>query len=287
MQWESSSLEVCQVNGPTCQAPGWAPQLDHPTSSTASTYSTPNALSSTNAAWKVVAPFFASDHGVVFEAFNEPGTAYGIKGQSWAAAWHQWQSNDQSVINTIRSVGANNVIVLEGLQQGRTFKNMPMPNGIIDPANLQVPQIGYAVHPYENDYNSSDPYDVSMLNYSDFTSNFGYLVPQGYPMMISELSGTAGVSCYDGTVPGVPSTPTYMNGPLGIINYAKSRGIGISGAWAFDDNPSLVSGLTPLSNSWPPLSFSLFNGCNNNANPAGPGYDFQQYFLNNVVVSPN
>ena len=283
MQWESSSLEVCPIaNGPSCKVPGWVAQSGSPTSSTKGSFGQSKVISSTAGAWMALAPYFAGDKGVVFEAFNEPGIEYSPK-MSWAAAWASWQSDHQAVINAIRSVGANNVIILDGLQSARTFQYMPIPNGIVDPANPSNPQIGYAAHPYENDFTSSDAYLVSMLGYSDFTANFGYLRSLGYPIMITEVSATAGVSCYDGTIPGVPAAPTYMNGPGGIMNYAKTNGIGISGAWAFDDNPSLVANLSPSSTTWPALDFSLFNGCGPGSLPAGPGYDFQQYFLYGII----
>jgi cellulase (glycosyl hydrolase family 5) len=267
MQWEPGSLET-----------GWQQQLSypsHPTSNAKTEYS------STVRAWQQVAPLFATDNGVMFEAFNEVGTTYSST-VSWAKAWSTWATNFQYVIQEIRSVGANNVILLQGLQTGHTFQNMPSPNGLIDPSNPTDPQFAYTVHPYE--IVSTNKYTVASLTPTDFATNFGTLSLTA-PVMISEVSGTWANACEDGG-PGVPATQAYMNGSQGIMNYAKSMGIGISGAWGFDSYGTMVANLTGTTSTWVPLDFSTFNGCygvDSPVNAAGPGYDFQQYYLTGVI----
>ena len=70
MQWEPGSQEVCSVQTPTCTPPGWSNQDNIPFAG-----NTANNQSSTFRAWQVLAPLFANDNGVIYEALNEPGSS--------------------------------------------------------------------------------------------------------------------------------------------------------------------------------------------------------------------
>ena len=135
-----------------------------------------------------------------------------------------------------------------------------------------------------------------MLNNDDFYANFGYMkLANLLPMMISEVSATATVACYNANAAtNAPASPAYMNGgtatagTAGLLNYLKNNGIGVVG-WAMDypnslvPNPALAADEISATPTSPRLDYSNWDGCY--GAPAGPGLDFQQYFLFGVVTS--
>jgi endoglucanase len=80
--------------------------------------------------WKSVAATFAGDDAVIFDLFNEPFPEAAGDG-SETRAWQCWRDGGgactgipypvagmQTLVNTVRSTGANNVIMLSGLNFG-------------------------------------------------------------------------------------------------------------------------------------------------------------------------
>ena len=102
--------------------------------------------------WSSVASSFQNNPAVLFDLFNEP---YPDSSQDTTAAWTCWQNGGtclgvdfttvgmQSLVNTVRATGANNVIMLGGIQfagtddQWNTYKPT-------DPAN----QLAATIHVY-------------------------------------------------------------------------------------------------------------------------------------------
>ena len=94
---------------------------------------------------------FAGDNGVMFELYNEPGTA------EHARNWLTWLNGGQviagsvtcqavgmqTLVNDIRADGADNVIVLPGMNTETTLAGVPK---VTDPASPDDPQFAYGVH---------------------------------------------------------------------------------------------------------------------------------------------
>ncbi len=85
----------------------------------------------------VLAPAFGKDKGVLFELFNEPSLVAN------PANWQAWQTAMNTTIQTVRSMGSENVIVVDGLSSAQAL-NGALP--LTDPMN----EIVYASHPYVN-----------------------------------------------------------------------------------------------------------------------------------------
>ncbi len=102
--------------------------------------------------WSSVASSFQNNPAVLFDLFNEP---YPDSNQDSTAAWTCWQNGGtcpgvnfmtvgmQSLVNTVRATGANNVIMLGGVQYAGTDDqwNTYKPS---DPAN----QLAATIHVY-------------------------------------------------------------------------------------------------------------------------------------------
>jgi len=87
-------------------------------------------------AWKVLGPAFADDQGVMYELFNEP-----ISGREPTdAQWSQWQRGHQALIDEVRGQGAGNVLIVDGLNQGKILQGAP---ALSDPLN----RLAYGIHP--------------------------------------------------------------------------------------------------------------------------------------------
>ena len=95
----------------------------------------------TERVWKELVPFFGKDRGVIFELFNEPRITPTPKGGPTPDQWRSWAEAMNRMINLIRSLGAANVVVADGLQFAETLHGAPE---LIDP----LQQVVYASHPY-------------------------------------------------------------------------------------------------------------------------------------------
>jgi endoglucanase len=80
--------------------------------------------------WKSVAATFASDDAVIFDLFNEPFPE-AVGNENETTAWQCWRNGGnacagisypvagmQTLVNAVRSTGANNVIMLSGINFG-------------------------------------------------------------------------------------------------------------------------------------------------------------------------
>ena len=70
---------------------------------------------STVRAWRALAPPLAHDRGVMLDIFNEP--CKGTKPDDRA----EWTAGMQAVIDAVRAVGSQNVVLVEGAHYGRTL----------------------------------------------------------------------------------------------------------------------------------------------------------------------
>lgn len=87
-------------------------------------------------AWRVLAPAFINDLGVMHELFNEPISPR----DPTPAMWEDWRRGHQALIDEVRRLGARNVLWVNGMNQAKILEGAP---ALRDPLN----QIGYAIHP--------------------------------------------------------------------------------------------------------------------------------------------
>src|SRR5581483_4854120 len=90
---------------------------------------------STVRAWQSICATVGQDQGTMLEVFNEP------RERPSPSAREEWYSGMQSIVNALRSCGAQNVLLLDGLNWGRVTAGLALPQ---DPLN----RLAFAVHPY-------------------------------------------------------------------------------------------------------------------------------------------
>jgi endoglucanase len=174
--------------------------------------------------WRELAQAFAGDDDVMFELYNEPGLP------NSAADWALWADGGtvtsgagspctaigvQTLVNEIRALGADNVIILPGLAGEQTLAGMPR---ITDPADPADPQLAYGIH-YPNLNLTSDAWD----------NQFGNLAER-VPVVVTEWQANGTTNC-------VPDAPRAA--PL-LLTYLALKQIGVVG-FAFDLPGTIVA----------------------------------------------
>jgi endoglucanase len=167
--------------------------------------------------WQELAQAYAGDDDVMFELYNEPGLP------NSAANWALWANGGvisngaggqctavgvQSLVDEIRGLGADNVIILPGLAGEQTLAGVP---AITDPADPGDPQLAYGIH-YPNLNQTSDDWDAE----------FGNLAER-VPVIVTEWQANGTTNC-------VPDAPRAA--PL-LLTYLALKQIGVVG-FAFD-----------------------------------------------------
>jgi endoglucanase len=200
--------------------------------------------------WQTLAPVFGSDRGVMFELFNEPHIGPQAVVPFPPADWHRWAQTMNRTIATIRSFGARNVIVADGLQFAQQLSGAPE---LDDPLH----QVVYAAHPYSLNRKDQDT-KVWDEKFGDFAMT--------RPVIISEW----GIGYYCDS-----DTPLSS---MAFLNYLNRRGIGLeAGAWDWAS-----AGFGSAIYHFPHNEVSSFVGANGplecrwNGNPKGytPGFGF-------------
>ena len=112
--------------------------------------------------WQQVATLYKNNPKVWFELYNEPYPP----GSSQSAQWNTWQNGGsvtcnalvggnsatwtapgmQSLVNTVRSTGANNIVIAGGLNYSSNLNGVP---------NLTGSNIAYAIHIYRQSAGAS------------------------------------------------------------------------------------------------------------------------------------
>jgi len=159
----------------------------------------------TQRAWRSLAPLFAADRGVMLELFNEPqpNGPDAVKPHNW----NTWKKTMQPIVDEVRSLGAKNVLLVDGLLWAQVLKGAPQ---LEDPMS----QIIYAVHPY---------YSKHLRNESDWDNKFGDF-SDSHPVMATEWNATSRRNHCNNNTP---------NFAVNMLNYLKKKNIGLV-YYAFD-----------------------------------------------------
>ncbi len=158
----------------------------------------------TQRVWRELAPVFGQDRGVLFELFNEPHIGRQADVPVSTADWQAWASAMNDTIHLVRTLGASNVLVADGLEYAEELAGAPQ---LDDPLH----QVIYAAHPYA--HNEADQTEAVWKNkFGDFS--------QTSPVMISEWG--IGYFCNSNTATAARK----------LLQYLQDRGIGLEiGSW--------------------------------------------------------
>jgi hypothetical protein len=201
---------------------------------------------STANAWRILAPRFANDHGVLFEVFTEPNSSIDSAngGEPGADDWQAWQTAFDTLIAEIRRTGARNVLIIQGLVAGKVFREE-------FPVTDAYGNYMYGIHVY---FNARIPFN-SPHGWDRYFGNF--CRQSGHPCLITEWQ--------DSGKPTPEGHPVGCNGNApqqaqSLIDYAMRNRWGI-GAWAFDFPNTVMVG----SSLTQPTSYAGWTSC---ADPA-------------------
>lgn len=194
---------------------------------------------STVRAWRSIAPSFIHDSGIIFELFNEP-----CKYEGNPKNKTDWAQTMQVVIDDLRSLGATNILLLDGLGFGHSIEGLfPMVHDKLRN------RLALTVHPYlvKNNYVTVDQWRKAFGNDAKL-----------YPAIAGEWNATPTNGCVDNTTPEIA---------LSLMRYLESLQIGLIG-WGIDSNyGKLVKDHT----KYEPTDFSSFNGCTKIPSASGGG----------------
>ncbi len=158
---------------------------------------------------------------VWFDIMNEPGSRTSIDS-------NQWINMHGQVIQAIRGVGADNIIIVEGAYGGQDANNADA-NNVSDSAILQYGAnlLNYNGQTYGNIVFSIHPYDLWNHGDAKMADFFDRVLGMGYALIIGEY--------------GVDTGQNTQAATQSVFNTAPSRGIGrIVWHWDGGDNNDLT-----------------------------------------------
>jgi endoglucanase len=152
-------------------------------------------------AWREILPVVVNDPGVMLELFNEPAAPN-------PTGFPEWARGFQALIDHLRSLGAGNVILVDGIGYAR-FLPTDTPR-LYDP----IGQLGYAIHPYIlGQYKTEPNWEAAFGKFSD-----------SHPVIATEWNATSDLKFCQ---------PDYPETARLLVHYLKKKRIGLVG-WAFD-----------------------------------------------------
>lgn len=132
----------------------------------------------TQIVWRRLTPIFGKDRGVLFELYNEPNLHPGSSPDQAPSSedWEMWANAMNETIAVVRSLGAENVIVADGLVSAQQLSGAP---DLKDPLH----QVAYASHPYP----SGKTEEIGQRNQTEQTwdEKFGKFA-QSHPVIVTE-----------------------------------------------------------------------------------------------------
>jgi hypothetical protein len=237
--------------------------------------------------WSYMADHYKGNDDVFFDLYNEPALpaeAFG-SGGSESDIWNAWRNGAtafvvrmgaptiigpavinyvgmQTLVNTIRTQGANNIIVAEGPDADKDLSELPT-------HYLTGSNIAYGVEPnLHGDFTQKQQYQ-----------RFGQYA-QTVPIMPESFLDTYGTESCDANSPtDLPKLLTYLKTlHMGLIYWALDPGVGIRGT-NLDDPTSYPSGVSNVGSSDCPYMGGRPAISVNNT--IGPGALIQAYFRAN------
>jgi endoglucanase len=196
-------------------------------------------------AWRNLAPAFAHDRRVMYELFVEPKLHWSEENLAL------WTRGIQPVIDAVRATGAENIILLDGLDYGRITRGMP--GRFHDPL---PDRWGFAV---------DTQFTAAFKSPKDWDQAFGQ-VAEKYPTIMAGFTYNNWSGCLPGAAPEQLVTEHF--------NYLKSKNIGIV-LWG-DYPETLWHGYDPSNLT----SYKDFTGCQDHSYTGprgGPGEVFARY----------
>jgi endoglucanase len=230
----------------------------------------PNAA--TQRVWSQLIPAFKEDKGILLELFNEPGTAPAVGSTPLpnptptTAEWQAWATAMNSTIASVRSEGATNVVVADGLTHATTLTGAPT---LTDNLN----EVAYAAHPYT--FQASSEQQENAQSFLD--NSFGNFAANN-PVIITEW----GQGYYCG-----PTNPDFL---ITFLNYIQSKGIGLEMSFWDWGGPTAFGGTQYGFPKDTQVSMYYSNGSlvpcetNNSPTPArGPGLTINSWYSTGVI----
>jgi len=228
----------------------------------------PNAA--TQRVWSALVPAFKNDKGILLELLNEPGT--GPTQVPASSDWQDWATAMNSTIASVRSEGATNVVVADGLAHAELLTGAPT---LTDSLN----QVAYAAHPYTFDgaseqtmaTNGGTPEAQTFLD-----NSFGYFAASN-PVIITEW----GQGYYCG-----PTNPKFL---IFFLNYLQSKSIGLEMSFWDWGGPTAFGG---TQYNFPNTQVSMYynNGtlvpCDTDGSPTpsrGPGLTINYWYSTGMI----
>jgi hypothetical protein len=239
--------------------------------------------------WSYLANHYKDNDDVFFDLYNEPdlpASAFGSSG-SQSDVWNVWRNGGsalavyqnartvvgpalisyvgmQTLVSTIRSQGASNIVVAQGPGADTDLNQLPT-------HYLTGSNIAYGVEPNLNgDFTQAEQY----LHFGQYAR----LVPI-MPEAFLDTYGT--LSCDPNSPTDVPSLLAYLKTlHMGLIYWSLDPGVGIKGN-DLNDPTSYPAGAASIASSDCPY---LAGGTSMSVtNTIGPGADIQAYFRANSV----
>jgi hypothetical protein len=220
----------------------------------------------TRRAWKQILEHPADighDRHYMLEIYNEPMSSV----QNTEANWAIWRPPHQALLEDIRGMGANNVLIADGIRAGK-FLPIAAKYKLSDP----VGRIAYGIHPY--------PLMVNNLSYyrtRDWQAAFGNFCDGGSACIATEWATGNDVACFDpSTNPNNASSPSIA---AALLGYLHAHHIG-SAVWPGDYPGSIVSDWAGTLNSWG--TWSTFS-CSDPNQHRGMGSMMRAYYVNGTL----
>lgn len=187
---------------------------------------------STLRAWTQLTPALSKDGGIMLELFNEPCRA------NWDEGRREWAKKMQGLIDNVRAMGANNVLLLDGLGFGQwTNQLFPLVH------DTRPNRLALALHPYFDSLAKQPGQTPEAF----FQAHFGLDIDR-YPQIATEFNATDGNGCIGARTPAVA---------LMLVRYLQAHHIGLI-AWGIDSN---YGKLVKDHVTYEPTDYADFQGC--------------------------
>ncbi len=263
--------------------------------------------------WQAVASAFKNNPMVMFDLYNEPRVNGKVATSMSEPDWTFWMNGGtityttpigttkyytvvgmQTLVNTIRSQGANQIIIAEPAANSfLTFESdctklalNPHCNFLSDPARTTNPNIIYSVHEYFVPVGSTPrqpPYwDAKFGNLSKevpiFIGEWEFSINTPYLARCEDVTGTRSLTADEATAL-VDSFLQYMDGNNASGQKISWTTFAFTWGQMFTDQKYITYAPTTLYTN-PPFV------CGSNVPMAGDGWLIQQYLLYGVYPSP-